>query len=659
MTDKMSVHSNAELLWTPSAERVEASNMNAFRKYVNRRFGLNLGDYSALYDWSVDNISDFWETLWDHSEIQASKKYDFVLDDPEKLPGAKWFEGARLNFAENLLCFRDGREAIVFRGESGKTKRLSYKELYSQVAKAAAGLKKLGLKAGDRVAGFMPNLPETVIAMLAVTSIGAIWSSASPDFGVRGVVDRFGQIEPRLLIACDGYFYGGKKFDSRQKIKQFLPELPSVEQVVIVPYAEDNPDISSISEGILWGDLLALDPQTEIEFEQLPADHPVYILYSSGTTGVPKCIVHGAIGTLLQHYKELALHTDITRDSTVFYFTTCGWMMWNWLVSTLMLGARVLLFDGSPFYPDPGYLWRIADEESISVFGTSARYLASLEKEGYQPILKHKLESLRVICSTGSPLSADSFRYVYRDIKKDVQLASISGGTDIISCFCLGDPTGPVYAGEIQCRGLGMMVFAYDEVGSPVFGETGELVCAAPAPSMPIYFWNDPEMKKYEDAYFHFYPGAWRHGDFITITENGGVVMLGRSDATLNPGGIRIGTAEIYRQVQGLEEVADSLVVGQQWKDDERVILFVKLADKKNLDEELSIRIKKAIRSGASPRHVPSKIIAVNDIPLTRTGKKVEMAVRKVINGQEVPNVQALANPQALEQFKNLKELQT
>jgi acetoacetyl-CoA synthetase len=648
----------SKLLWKPSEERIRNSNMYHFMQYVNERHGKAFRAYDALYEWSVTEIPTFWATFWDYSDILCSRSYDQVVDDVAKLPGARWFEGARLNFAENLLRYRDDRIALSFKGEGQPTRHITYAQLYDRVARLAKSLRDMGIQPGDRIAGFVPNMIETVIAMLAATSVGAVWSSCSPDFGIKGVLDRFGQIEPRVLFTADGYYYNGKTFDSLGRIAEILKELPSIQKVVVMPYTDPNPDPGRVRNGVLLEDFLAKEDGLEIEFEQVPANHPLYIMYSSGTTGVPKCIVHGVVGTLIQHLKELRLHTDIKRDDTIFYFTTCGWMMWNWLVSSLALGARVLLYDGSPFYPDPGAMWQMAQDEKITIFGTSAKYLAAVEKAGVKPKETYDLTPLKAVLSTGSPLSIESFEYVYRDIKEDLCLSSISGGTDIISCFALGNPMGPVYAGELQCRGLGMKVEAWDEDGRPVIGQKGELVCTAAAPSMPIYFWNDPDGQKYRDAYFSVYPGVWHHGDFIEITERGGVIIYGRSDATLNPGGVRIGTAEIYRQVETIPEVLDSLVVGQDWDNDVRVILFVKLREGYQLTDELINRIKKAIRENTTPRHVPAKIIAVPDIPYTISGKKVELAVRKVIHNQEVKNKDALANPESLDYFKDIPELQ-
>jgi acetoacetyl-CoA synthetase len=574
------------------------------------------------------------------------------------MPGARWFEGAQLNFAENLLRYRDDQIALSFKGENLPTVSITYSALYDQVARLAKSLKDIGIKAGDRVAGFMPNMIETVVSMLAATSIGAIWSSCSPDFGIKGVLDRFGQIEPRVLFTANGYLYNGKNFDSLARIGDILKELPSIEKVIIVPYTDPNPDVGNIRNGVLYEDFLAQET-TDPHFEQLPANHPLYIMYSSGTTGIPKCIVHGVVGTLLQHVKELRLHSDVKRQDTVFYFTTCGWMMWNWLVSSLALGARVFLYDGSPFYPDPAAMWQMAQDEKITIFGTSAKYLAALEKATVTPKQSFDLTELKGVLSTGSPLSIESFEYVYRDIKDDVCLSSISGGTDIISCFALGNPMGPVYASELQCRGLGMKVEAYDGQGKSVLGKKGELVCTLPAPSMPIYFWNDPTGDKYRKAYFEMYPTVWQHGDYIEITEHGGVIIYGRSDATLNPGGVRIGTAEIYRQVENIPEIMDSLVVGQDWDDDVRVVLFLRLREGSLLDDELLTTIKTTIRKNCTPRHVPARIIAVEDIPYTISGKKVELAVRNVIHGRDAENRDALANPEALDYYADLPELKS
>jgi len=644
-------------LWTPSKQVIEHANLTRFLEQVRHQCGPGVKDYPELYRWSVEHPQRFWPQVWAFCDIQASQTWDQVLVDGHKMPGAQWFTGARLNFAENLLRYRDQRTALVFRCEQDdKRISLSYRALYAQVAALADALKKSGVQCGDRVAGFMPNRPETVIAMLAAASLGAIWSSCSPDFGINGVLDRFGQIEPRVLFTCDGYFYAGKTVDSLERIRSVLEKLPSVQRVVVVPYIETRPDISALPRATNWADYLT--GATEIEFAQLPFDHPVFIMYSSGTTGAPKCIVHGAGGTLIQHLKELALHTDLKREDTIFYFTTCGWMMWNWLVSSLAVGATVLLYDGSPFHPSHDILWRIAGEEGLSIFGTSAKYLSAAEKFSVRPKQNYKLDKLRIITSTGSPLLPENSEYVYREIKADVCLSSISGGTDIISCFALGNPLLPVYPGELQCRGLGMAVEIRSEDGKPLRGKPGELVCVKPFPSMPVFFWNDADGKKYHDAYFDYFPGIWRHGDWAELTEHEGLIIYGRSDATLNPGGVRIGTAEIYRQVEKLPEIVESLAVGQDWQGDVRVILFVRLRENVRLDETLSKKIRKTIRDNTSPRHVPAKIIAIPDIPRTISGKITELAVRNVIHGRPVKNTDALANPQALEHYKNLPELQ-
>jgi len=646
------------LLWQPSEERIKETNIYHFMQYVNHRHGKDFASYDDLYQWSVEEGPTFWATLWDYAGVIHSRTYDQVVDDISKMPGARWFEGARLNFAENLLRYRDQRIALSFKGEGRLTRNVTYAELYQQVKRLAKSLRDLGIRAGDRVAGFMPNMIETVVAMLAATSIGAIWSSCSPDFGIQGVLDRFGQIEPRVLFTADGYLYNGKEFDSLERISSIVTELPSIEKVVVAPNRNQNPTLKNVPNALLFDDFLSSEV-AELSFEQVPADHPLYILYSSGTTGVPKCIVHGVAGTLLQHIKELKLHSDVKREDTIFYFTTCGWMMWNWLVSSLALGARVFLYDGAPFYPDSTALWQLAQDEKITIFGTSAKYLGALEKAGVKPNESFDLTELKAILSTGSPLSAESFEFVYRDIKGDLCLSSISGGTDIISCFALGNPMGPVHASELQCRGLGMKVEAYDPLGKSITGEKGELVCSLSAPSMPVYFWNDPEQSKYRKAYFSMYPGVWQHGDYIEITERGGVIIYGRSDATLNPGGVRIGTAEIYRQVEGIAEITDSLVIGQDWESDVRVVLFVKLGEGVRLTDELVTRIMTTIRRNCTPRHVPAKVIAVHDIPYTISGKKVELAVRQVIHGQEVKNRDALANPETLDYYADLPELKS
>ena len=644
-------------LWTPTSERVENSNIMRFIEVVNRSYALGITNYHELYQWSIDYREDFWKLVWEFGGVISSKSWERVLDDQPGMIGAKWFVGSELNFAQNLLRFRDDRTAIVFKGEGLPTARISYADLYDQVARLAKSLRDAGIRMGDRIAGYVPNITETIVAMLATTSIGAIWSSCSPDFGVKGVMDRFGQIEPRILFTADGYFYNGKSHDSLTKISEVTQQTPSIEKVIVIPYTNKAPDLSKVPKGILYGDFLSDESGLELEFQQTPFDHPLYIMYSSGTTGLPKCMVHGAGGTLLQHLKEHILHCDLKREDKIYYFTTCGWMMWNWLVSALAVGATVLLYDGSPFFPDAGAIFKFAEEEKMTIFGTSARYIAGIEKAGLIPREQFDLADLRLMCSTGSPLSEDSFKYVYRDVKTDIQLASISGGTDIVSCFALGCPILPVHEGELQCRGLGMRVLAFDGYGHSVTKSQGELVCASSFPSMPIYFWNDPDNKKYKSAYFSVFPSVWHHGDYIEVTSHGGVKIYGRSDATLNPSGVRIGTAEIYRQVESLEEISDSIVVGQDWDNDVRVLLFVKTAPGVTLDETLKNKIKKTIRDNTTPRHVPAFILPIEDIPVTLNGKKVELAVRNVIEGKPVTNKDALANPGALDQFADITEL--
>jgi len=644
-----------KVLWTPDEQWSGDSRMSDYLLYVNDHFGLDLKDYFELYQWSIDHIADFWSSFSDYAGIMYSKPHDQVVDDTKKMPGAEWFQGARLNFAENLLYRRDDKTAIIFRGEAELERRISYAELHEETHRVAEGLKKLGVEKGDRVAGFIPNMPEAIIAMLAASSIGAIWSSSSPDFGIKGVLDRFTQIEPKVVFAADGYYYKGKVFDSQEKLRGILDQLPSVEKVVLIKYT-GNRNVDEVPNAMSWEDL-AQPVRGEMHFEQLPFDHPLYIMYSSGTTGLPKSIVHSAGGTLIQHLKELILHSNLSEEDNIFYFTTCGWMMWNWFVSSLAVGATLVCFDGNPFHPGPDALLRMADELDISIFGTSAKYIASLENAGVNPQEISSFPNLKAILSTGSPLTDESFEYVYRDWKKNVQLSSIAGGTDIISCFMLGNPTLPVYKGEIQCRGLGMDVDSFDDFGKSIIGKQGELVCKSAFPSMPIYFWNDPEGEKYHDAYFDVYEGIWRHGDYILLSEQGGITMYGRSDATLNPGGVRIGTAEIYRVVENMEEIEDSVVIGQPHDGDERVILFVKLNPGHSLDELLIKKIVSNIRSQCSPRHVPAIILETAGVPYTLNGKKVEIAVKKAIQGDEIKNKDALANPEVLDYYHNLPEL--
>ena len=670
--------------------------------HVNALDGVGI-DYDRLYQWSVDHPDRFWPEVWRYCGVNAEHRpghdqWDEVvvglnrMAPPDAELGPRWFTGARLNFAENLLRFDDDHEALVSWNESGRRAALTYAELQESVRTVAASLREHGIVAGDRVAGFMPNIPETVIAMLATASLGAIWSSCSPDFGVKGVLDRFGQIEPRVLFTADGYRYAGKEIDSLDRVREIVDQIPAIERVVVVPYLSDSPVIGGVPKASFWEDFRGqTSPSTGhggavpshesrvtsheresrvtshggesrvTSHERFPFDHPLYIMYSSGTTGLPKCMVHGAGGTLIQHLKEHQLHTDLRREDRIFYFTTCGWMMWNWLASALATGSTIILYDGAPLAPNPNILWDMAQAERISVFGTSAKYIAAAEKAGLEPGRTHDLSALRAVLSTGSPLAGPGFDYVYEKVKRDVCLSSISGGTDIISCFALGNPAGPVWRGELQVRGLGMAVEVFSEDGQPVHGEPGELVCTKPFPSMPVSFWNDPDGSKYRAAYFEHYPGVWRHGDWSELTEHGGMIITGRSDATLNPGGVRIGTAEIYRQVEQLPEIVESLVIGQDIGDakdrDVRIVLFVRLREGLNLDDALRDQIRRQVRENTSPHHVPKVIVQVADIPRTISGKITEMAVRDVVHGRPVKNTDALANPQALELYRNIPEL--
>jgi acetoacetyl-CoA synthetase len=646
-------------LWQPTAETLARAHATAFLQAVNKRWDAGATDYDSLWRWSVAHRDRFWQALWDYCGIIASRAPQQVVLDAEAMPGASWFPGARLNFAENLLRRRDDAVALVFRGEDRIASTVTYAELYAEVSRLAQALRAAGVQPGDRIAAYMPNIPGTVIVMLAAASIGAVFSSCSPDFGVQGVLDRFGQIEPKILFAADGCFYAGKTIDVLERVAEIARRLPTVERVVMVPYTQAAPDIAGIARAQDVHAFMAPYRAQTIAFEQLPFDHPLYVLYSSGTTGAPKCIVHGAGGTLLQHLKEHQLHVDLKPGDRLLYYTTCGWMMWNWLVSALASEATLLLYDGSPFHPHPAVLFDYARDEGTTVLGVSAKYLDAIAKEGIRLRETHPLPALQTILSTGSPLVPEGFDYVYRHVKPDVRLCSMSGGTDIISCFVLGTPLEPIWRGEIQCRGLGMDVAVYDERGAPLPpGEKGELVCRKPFPSMPIGFWNDPDGAKYRSAYFERFPQVWCHGDWCELTPHGGMIIYGRSDAVLNPGGVRIGTAEIYRQVEQLEDVIESLAIGQQWEHDVRVVLFVRLRPGCLLDDALRERIRSQIRRNTTPRHVPARIVQVDDIPRTKSGKIVELAVRDVVHGRAVKNIEAMANPDALALYRNLPELQ-
>jgi acetoacetyl-CoA synthetase len=649
---------NEQPLWVPGAAAVAAAPMTRFATEASRLAGRPLAGYAALHGWSIDDPATFWNLLWDFIGVVGNKGKARLID-AGRMPGARFFPDARLNFAENLLRRKDDGDAIVFRGEGEATRRLSWRQLHDLVSRLQEALTSAGVKAGDRVAAVLPNIPEAVAAMLATASLGAVWSSASPDFGPGGVLDRFGQIEPKVFFAVDGYVYAGKRIAMADKLPPILSGLPSLKQTIIVPLVGSADATASAVGAITLEQAIAPFAAKPVTYVRLPFAHPLYILFSSGTTGIPKCIVHSAGGTLLQHLKEHRLHSSIGPGDRVFYFTTLGWMMWNWLVSALGSAATLILFDGSPFHPSPAVLFEYAEKERVTFFGTSAKFIDALKKADYRPIEHHDLSALRTIASTGSPLVAESFDFVYAAIKRDVHLASISGGTDIVSCFVLGIPTEPVWRGEIQDAGLGMAVDVFDDDGKPVRGDKGELVCTKPFPSMPIGFWRDDDGKRYRAAYFERFPGIWCHGDFAEWTDHGGIVILGRSDATLKPGGVRIGTAEIYRQVEQVPEVIEALAIGQDFQGDVRVVLFVRLAPGATLDDGLIKRIKDRIRTGASPRHVPAKIVAVPDIPRTKSGKIVELAVRDVVAGRSVKNVEALANPEALELFRNRAELAT
>ena len=668
---------NNNILWKPTKKQIETANITRLMKVVNDKYSKGFVSYAELYQWSIDYPEKFWSELWDFAGIIADKGND-ILENKDSMLGASWFADSKINFAENLLKASDDpkQTAICFWGEDKLKRQLTHADLSQQVASVAEFLKDQNIQSGDVVAGFMANVPEAVICMLATTSLGAIWTSCSPDFGVQGVLDRFGQVKPKVFISIDAYYYNGKTHDCLEKVSEIVSGLDSLEQLVIVPYAQSDSQYDRKHTSPFFGlfvesktkqgksrqvtsypEILEKYSTAALSFTRLSFNSPLYIMYSSGTTGVPKCIVHGIGGTLLQHLKEHLLHVDLKPDDRVFYFTTCGWMMWNWLVSALGTGATLMLYDGSPFYPDANILLDYAEEENINVFGTSAKYIDVLKNEEVDFKKTHSLPHLRTMLSTGSVLSPESYDYVYQNLKSDICLSSISGGTDIISCFALGSPIIPVRRGELQCKGLGMKVEVFSEGGKAVINKKGELVCTQPFPSMPIYFWNDPDNKKYYDAYFSSYENIWCHGDYVTETENGGLVFYGRSDTVLNPGGVRIGTAEIYRQVEKLDEVVESIVIGQQWQDDVRVVLFVRLTPETNIDDKLTQKIKTQIRRNTTPRHVPAKVLQVSDIPRTKSGKIVELAVRSVVHGDIINNIESLANPESLQEFKDRSEL--
>ncbi len=643
-------------LWQPSEERSRAAAITGFMNLVNERHDKQFATYNELYEWSVDRIPEFWAAVWDYVGVKASRGYDAVVDDVNRMPGTQWFMGARLNFAENLLRYKDERTAFIFRGETQKTVRMSYAQLYATVGRLARSLRDIGVKPGDRVAAYMPNMIETAVAMLASTSIGAVWSSCATDIGAGAAVERFGQIKPKVLFTVDGYFYKGRSFDSLGSAAEIAQGVPSIEKVIVAGYREGNADITRIRNSIHYDDFLSAGTP-EIQFEQLPADHPVFIMFSSGTTGKPKCMVQGSAGILVNQLKELIIHTDLKRDDIHFFITTCSWMMWNWMLSSLATGNTLILYDGNPAYPDAGAMWKLIQDERVTMFGCSASYINFLRSENVRPVNDYDLSSLKEIWQTGSPLSAEGFEYVYREIKKDLHFNSSSGGTDINGCFFTGSPIQPVYAGELQGPGLGMKVKAYDENGRPIFDRQGELVCEAAAPPMPLYFWDDPDGKKYREAYFDVYPGVWRHGDYIVVhSDTGGATFYGRSDSVLKPSGVRIGTAEIYNVVERLPEVADSLAIGQTREGEQRILLFVKPAEGFGLTAELESKIRASLREQASPRHVPARILEVLDIPYTLNMKKVESAVTNVIHGRPVVNRDALVNPESLDHYQRITE---
>jgi acetoacetyl-CoA synthetase len=637
------------IIWSPEDGRAQDTAMYGFM----RSHGFDT--YDALYAWSTQDLPGFWDAVCEFGKVEFDVPAKHALARPDNMMDAGWYEGSHLNFARHLLRHEGAKAAIVFCGEDGSRREVSRDELRTSVAEFAQGLRDAGVEKGDRIAGFLPNCPEAIIAMLAATSIGAIWSSCSPDFGVNGVVDRFGQIEPKVFVATNGYFYNTKRIDCLPVVQGIVEKIPSIRSTIVVDFLGDDSAVAA--EGfVAWKDFLVTE--ATLVFEPVEFNHPLYVMYSSGTTGVPKCIVHGHGGILLKHICELMLQTDVNARDRLFYFTTCGWMMWNWLVSGLISGATLILFDGAPFVYDGRALWEMVEREQVTIFGTSAKYISALEKSGLRPIDEFDLDSVRTILSTGSPLAPESFDFVYDAIKSDVQLASIAGGTDLLGCFAAGSPILPVRRGELQCRGLGMAVDVFDEAGNALLEEKGELVCKKPFPSTPVGFWNDPDNARYRAAYFERFPGIWAHGDFAELKQSGGMLIHGRSDAVLNPGGVRIGTAEIYRQVEKLNEVVESIAIGQTWNDDVRVVLFVVLRSDVELDDGLRQRIKNVVREGATPRHVPSKIIAVADIPRTKSGKIVELAVRSVVHGETISNTEALANPEALQYFSDIAELE-
>ncbi len=649
MIEKM----NEDLLWQPSVQSIEQSTMRKFMRYAQHHSQQQFAEYDDLYRWSIDQREQFWSLLWGFCDV-IGERGERTLQHPDDIEKSIWFADSKVNFAENLLRNRSDDSAIIFQAEDQRQQQISFRELYRQVAALSHWLRAQGVQSGDRVAAYLPNIPQTVVAMLATSSLGAVWTSTSPDFGVESVIDRFGQTTPRILFVCDGYFYNGKTIDVRDKVRQIRAGLPSVEQVVEFPLAD-----LAAGEYVPWQSILESEAPDDIDFTPTGFNHPLYILYSSGTTGKPKCITHKVGGVLLQHLKEHRLHAGIKKGDRVFYFTTCGWMMWNWLVSALASEATLLLYDGAPFYPDGNVLWDFAERTGMTLFGTSAKYLDALNQQQYRPIETHDLSSLRTLCSTGSVLAPESFDYVYQSIKRDINLASISGGTDIVSCFVLGNPMLPVYRGESQCRGLGMAVEVFSDSGESLLEEKGELVCTRSFPSQPLCFWGDESGEKYHNAYFTRFDSVWHHGDYSCLTRHGGMVIYGRSDATLNPGGVRIGTAEIYRHVEQLDEVVESIVIGQEWQQDVRVVLFVVLASGLQLDAVLCEKIRQTIRQKCTPRHMPARVIQVSEIPRTRSGKIVELAVRDVVHGREVKNLGALANPQALDQFRDLEALKS